>query len=128
MPLLDWFRGTFQLPEAAPPQAEQEQERRRMKRIPRHFDATLDLPGVGIFPAKGVNWHYGGAMMKMAVPVRPGTVLLVHLKSFGMIGWAVVRHCVPTAGGRFGVGVEFNGPLMEADFGKWEFSYRATGR
>jgi len=70
---------------------------------------------------RGVNFHSGGALLLAKQPMAPESVILFHAKSFGLMGFAQVRHCAQQGVNAYAIGVAFPSPLMRDDIGTWEF-------
>ncbi len=71
--------------------------------------------------ARGVNLTAGGALMLVARPLAPESVVFVHVRNFGLMGFARVRHCTARGVNNYAVGVEFPSPLMMDEIGTWQF-------
>jgi len=61
---------------------------------------------------RAVNMHAEGALVMSRQPWAPRSVVLVHLKSFGLMGLAHLRHCTERGLWRYAIGVGFPAPLM----------------
>jgi hypothetical protein len=68
-----------------------------------------------------VDINCGGALMLATRPLAPGSVVFVHVKNFGLMGFAQVRHCTARGVNLYAIGVEFPKPLMRDEIGTWQF-------
>jgi hypothetical protein len=75
----------------------------------------------GWMRVRGVNVHAEGALVVASQPLAPMSVVFVHLKSFGLMGFARVRHCTERGLWRYAIGVEFPAPMMREQPGSWQF-------
>ena len=71
--------------------------------------------------ARGVDINCGGALMLATRPLAPESVVFVHVKNFGLMGFAQVRHCTARGVNLYAIGVEFPKPLMRDEIGTWQF-------
>jgi hypothetical protein len=102
-----WWKSWFGTRPAAPGV-----ERRATRRERISFKAVVEGPHApGLIQVSGVDIHEHGALLVSRQPWAPGSVLYVQLKSFRLVGFAVVRHCSLRKAGNYAVGVEFRGRL-----------------
>jgi hypothetical protein len=94
-------------------------DRRAEPRLKVLFEARISSES-GSRGARGVNLHCGGALLLTKQPLAPESVVFVHLKNFGLMGFAQVRHCTKR-GVYYAIGVEFPKPLMRDEIGTWQF-------
>ena len=95
-------------------------DRRRSYRMKVRFEAKISDKS-GWMRARGVNLHHEGALVMVSRPLAPQSVVFVHLKSHGLIGFARVRHCTERGLWRYAIGLEFPAPLMREAAGSWQF-------
>ncbi len=67
----------------------------------------------------GVNITSGGALLLATKPLPPESVVLLQVKSLGLMGFAQVRHCAERGVNSYAIGVGFPSPLMR--MGTWRF-------
>lgn len=100
-------------------------DRRSFPRPPLGFRATLNLnseEGETIaYPVRGYDLTRFGAMVISKRPIPPGSVVVLDLPSYHLIGVGYVRHCKPRRNG-FSVGMQFRNPLMRSYEGEWTFA------
>ncbi len=65
--------------------------------------------------------HADGALVVARQPLAPESVVVVRLKSFGLVGFARVRHCTKRGPWKYAIGLEFPAPLMLELAGSWQF-------
>ena len=73
--------------------------------------------------ARGPDLQNCGALFLATRPLAPESMVFVHVKSFGLMGFAKVRHCTARGVNRYAIGVEFPKPLMRDEIGTWEFHH-----
>jgi hypothetical protein len=73
--------------------------------------------------ARGPDLQNCGALFLATRPLAPESMVFVHVKSFGLMGSAKVRHCTARGVNRHAIGVEFPTPLMRDEIGTWEFHH-----
>ena len=95
-------------------------DRRLNRRARVHFKATIFIKSAKIH-VRGVDVHSGGALVTAWQLLAPETVLFIHLKSFGLVGFAQVRHCRRQGLLGYAIGLEFPAPLMREEAGSWQF-------
>lgn len=95
-------------------------DRRVGHRLKVHFDARISGES-GWMRVRGVNLHPEGALVIAGEPSTPQSVVFVRLKSFGLIGFAQVRHCTRLGPWSYAIGVQFPAPLMQEQAGPWQF-------
>ena len=95
-------------------------DRRAEPRLKVPFDARISGE-CGSRGARGVDIHCGGALLLATRPLAPESVVFVHVKNFGLMGFALVRHCTRRGVNNYAIGVEFPKPLMRDEIGTWEF-------
>jgi hypothetical protein len=96
-------------------------ERRGYTRLRVRFPAFLELDGLR-FQVQGIDLHRGGAGVTSESPMPAGALVFFCGKPFGLVGWAIVRWCIPHGASRYRIGLEFRSPLMRAPAGRWHFS------
>jgi len=94
-------------------------DRRVNHRMKVRFDARISNES-GSMRARGVNLHADGALLMASQPLAPQSVVFVHLKSFGLMGCARVRHCTGRGLWGYAIGVEFPTPMMREQAGSWQ--------
>jgi hypothetical protein len=94
-------------------------DRRVNRRVKVRFQARICNES-GSMRARGVNLHADGALLIASQPLAPQSVVFVHLKSFGLMGCARVRHCTGRGLWRYAIGVEFPTPMMREQAGSWQ--------
>jgi hypothetical protein len=94
-------------------------DRRVHHRVKVRFQARISNES-GSMRVRGVNMHAEGALFIASQPLAPQSVVFVHLKSFGLMGCARVRHCTGRGLGRYAIGVEFPTPMMREQAGSWQ--------
>ena len=72
-------------------------DRRVNHRLKVRFEAKISRDS-GWMRVRGVNMHTEGALVMARQPLAPQSVVFVRLQSFGLRGFAQVRHCTETAG------------------------------
>ena len=95
-------------------------DRRAEPRLKVGFDVGISGE-FGWRGARGLDLHNCGALILATRPLTPESMVFVHLKSFGLMGFAKVRHCTARGVNRYAIGVEFPKPLMRDEIGTWEF-------
>ena len=85
--------------------------RRVNHRLKVRFEAKISNES-GWMRVRAVNMHAEGALVMSRQPWAPRSVVLVHLKSFGLMGLAHLRHCTERGLWRYAIGVGFPAPLM----------------
>jgi len=75
----------------------------------------------GLRWVRGVNITSGGALLLAAQPLPPQSMVLFHVKSLGLMGFAQVRHCAERGMNSYAIGVSFPSPLMRDEIGTWQF-------
>ena len=95
-------------------------DRRTEPRLRVHFLARISDES-GSRWVRGENLASGGALLLATQPLPPGSVVLFHAKSLGLMGFAQVRHCAERGVNRYAIGVRFPSPLMRDEIGTWEF-------
>ena len=95
--------------------------RRRVPRRALKFEAVVCLKKCR-FKARGVNLSESGAMVITSHPLPVKSVVLVHLKSLELMGFASVRHCSARGFGKHAVGLDFRGRLMREQVG-WQIQH-----
>lgn len=95
-------------------------DRRAEPRLKVVFDVSVSGE-FGSRGARGLDLHNSGALILATRPLAPESMVFVHLKSFGLMGFAKVRHCTKRGVNRYAIGVEFPKPLMRDEIGTWEF-------
>ena len=95
-------------------------DRRAEPRLKVGFDVGISGE-FGWRGARGLDLHNSGALILATRPLAPESMVFVHLKSFGLMGFAKVRHCTARGVNRYAIGVEFPKPLMRDEIGTWEF-------
>ncbi|HEY1339787.1 MAG TPA: hypothetical protein VGF59_19880 [Bryobacteraceae bacterium] len=102
-----------------------EDERRAYPRPPVGFRATLTvqkLDGASTtLRARGYDLNKFGAMVAARYPLVPGTVVVIEIRKYALIGIGHVRHCTQQ-GMKFWIGMEFKNQLMRSPEGTWKFS------
>jgi hypothetical protein len=94
-------------------------ERRAQTRQKSSFSAILSSPNATI-PVDGLNFHERGICVLSHQPLAPTSVIFIHIKGMGLLGFANVRHC--TQHGRsFAIGLEFESEPMREEMGNWHF-------
>jgi hypothetical protein len=96
-------------------------ERRGYTRWKVRFPAFLEMEGRRI-QVQGLDLHRGGAGVTSESPMPAGALAFFCGKPFGLVGWAMVRWCIPHGASRYRIGLEFRSPLMRAPAGRWHFS------
>jgi hypothetical protein len=94
-------------------------DRRFNHRLQMHFEAKI-LRESGWMRVRGVDLHTEGAMFVASRPLAPQSVVFVHLKSLGLMGFAHVRHCTERGLWGYTIGMSFPAPLMKAELGPWQ--------
>jgi hypothetical protein len=97
-------------------------DRRAEPRLKVVFDVSISGE-FGSRGARGLDLHNSGALILAAQPLAPESMVFVHVKSFGLMGFAKVRHCTARGVNRYAIGVEFPKPLMRDEIGTWEFHH-----
>ena len=97
-----------------------ERDRRINRRLKVKFEARISSES-GRMQVDGVNIHPEGALVMARQPLAPQTVVFVQLKSFGLMGFAQVRHCTGQGESGYAIGVEFPSPLMKEEVASWQF-------
>jgi hypothetical protein len=97
-------------------------DRRAEPRLKVVFDVSISGE-FGSRGARGLDLHNSGALILAAQPLAPESMVFVHVKSFGLMGFAKVRHCTARGVNRYAIGVEFPKPLMRDAIGTWEFHH-----
>jgi hypothetical protein len=97
-------------------------ERRCDHRLQVHFDAKLSSES-GSMQVRGVDIHRDGALVLTRLPLAPKSVVFVRLKTFGLMGFAQVRHCTKRGWWNYAIGVEFPASLMRDEVGTWQFHH-----
>ena len=96
-------------------------ERRGKRRERMRFQAEIEGPDTPTLVAvSGIDIHQQGAMVVSKRPWATGATVCLQLKTFGLAGLAVVRHCTPRKGSVYATGLEFLGPLKRHETGIWE--------
>jgi hypothetical protein len=95
-------------------------DRRAETRLKVPFEARIS-GGSGSREARGVDIHCGGASILATRPLAPESVIFVHVKNFGLMGFARVRYCTKRGVNSYAIGVEFPKPLMRDEIGTWQF-------
>lgn len=99
-------------------------ERRSYARPPIGFRAriTVQRPGGAntTLRVRGYDLNKGGAMVAARCPLEPGTVVLMEIPKYSLIGIGHVRHCT-RHGMKFWIGMEFKNQLMRSQEGTWKF-------
>jgi hypothetical protein len=95
-------------------------DRRFSPRLKVQFEAKISDES-GSLEARGVDIHRDGALVLARQPLAPKSVVFVQLKSFGLMGFAQVRHCTERGESNYAIGVEFPAPLMREEVGTWQF-------
>jgi hypothetical protein len=95
-------------------------DRRVNHRLKVHFEAKISRES-GWMRVRGLNVHAEGALFMASEPLAPQSVVFVRLKSFGLMGFAQVRHCTDREPWGYAIGVEFPTPLMREEAGPWQF-------
>jgi hypothetical protein len=95
-------------------------DRRVSHRSKVRFDARISTEW-GWMRVRGANLHPEGALVMASEPLAPQSVVFVRLKSFGLMGFAQVRHCTERGPWGYAIGVEFPTPLMREEPGSWHF-------
>jgi hypothetical protein len=95
-------------------------DRRFSHRLKGHFEARISSES-GCMRVRGVDMHAEGALVVASQPLAPQSVVFVQLKSFGLTGFAQVRHCTERGPWRYAIGVHFPTPLMQEQAGPWQF-------
>jgi hypothetical protein len=85
------------------------------------FQGWLELCGqkCGV---RGIDLHRSGALIASKVPAPPDSEVFLYIKSYGLMGWATVKHCSRYGMFKYRIGLEFRGSLMRAREGKWRFA------
>jgi|SRR5579862_1658762 len=96
-------------------------ERRGYTRLKVRFAAFLEMEGQRL-QVQGIDLHRGGAGITSESPLPEGALAFFCGKPFGLVGWAMIRWCIPHGVARYRVGLEFRSPLMRAPAGRWQFS------
>jgi len=65
--------------------------------------------------------HAEGALVIASQPLAPHSVVFVRLKSFGLMGFAHVRHCTKRRPWSYAIGVMCPTGLMKEQAGPWQF-------
>jgi hypothetical protein len=95
-------------------------DRRAEPRLKVSFEASIS-GDAGSRRARGVDIHCGGALILATRPLASGSLVFFHAKSFGLMGFAQVRHCTANGVNLYAIGVEFPKPLMQDEIGTWQF-------
>jgi hypothetical protein len=114
---IEWVkRGSAPITAAGEPA--RNEQRRRYERDKRPFEAVLSIAS-GSLPVQGIDLHKYGAGVISPMPLPPGSVIFIHLKTRGVVGFAHVRHCTQRGRQSFAVGLEFPTELMPKEDGAW---------
>src|SRR5271157_1195698 len=104
-------------------------ENRRLRYRDRRMEPRLKVPfearisgDCGSRGARGVDIHSNGALILTTRPLAPGSMIFVHVRNFGLMGFAQVRHCTARRVNSYAIGVEFPKPLMQDEIGTWQFN------
>lgn len=104
---------------------ETQDERRAYPRPPLGFRATLTLQKPDgestTIRVRGYDLNKCGAMVAGREPLAPGTVVVIELPKYALVGIGHVRHCTQH-GIKFWIGMEFKNQLMRSHEGTWRFS------
>jgi len=122
---ISWLAGL--LPRSADPQVTPIKSRRAVRRTKLDFNAVLCVANEQ-FPAKGVDFHVAGARVLADRPMDVDTLVFVHIESFGLVGFANVRHCSPNGQSKYAIGLQFRGELMQQEPGSWRFEHAVRPR
>jgi hypothetical protein len=95
-------------------------DRRLNHRLKFHFEVKISTES-GWRRVQGVNMHAEGAMVIARQPLAPQSVVFVRLTSFGLTGFAQVRHCTRQGPWGYAIGMSFPSPLMREEAGAWQF-------
>ena len=95
-------------------------DRRAETRLKVPFDVRI-AGECGSRAARGVDIHCSGALILSTRPLVPESLVFFHAKSFGLMGFAQVRHCTARGVNLYAIGVEFPKPLMQDEIGTWQF-------
>ena len=96
-----------------------QRDRRVNHRLKVRFEARISNES-GWIRVRGVNMHADGALVLASQPLAPQSMVFVHLKSFGLMGCARVRHCTARGLWSYAIGVEFPTPMMREQAGSWQ--------
>lgn len=103
-------------------------ENKRFRYVDRRAEPRLKVPfsaqisgESGSRAVRGVDLNTTGALFLATRPLAADSVVFVHVKNFGLMGFAKVRHCTARGVNRYAIGVEFPKPLMKDEIGTWEF-------
>lgn len=88
----------------------EETDVRRHVRIPAEFEASLNGP-FGTLYVTGVDATRDGAGVQSASPLVVGTLVFLKIPTFGLMGFAHVKHCSPHGNGHL-LGLEFRERLV----------------
>ncbi len=95
-------------------------DRRAEPRLRVHFLAQISGES-GLRCIRGVNINGGGALLLTTHPLPTQSVVLFHVKSLGLMGFAQVRHCAARGVNSYAIGIGFPSPLMRDEIGTWQF-------
>jgi len=95
--------------------------RRREPRRALKFNAVVCVKKCRL-KARGVNFSETGAMVITNRPLPVKSVVLVHVKSLGLMGFGRVRHCSARGCWKHAVGLDFGGRLMREQVG-WQIQH-----
>jgi PilZ domain len=95
-------------------------DRRVHHRMKVRFRARISNES-GWMRVRGVDMHAEGALFMASQPLAPQSVVFVHLKSYGLMGFGRVRHCTERGLWSYAIGVEFPAPMMRELPGSWQF-------
>ena len=70
---------------------------------------------------RGVDIHPCGALVLTRKALAPKSVVFVQLTTFGLIGFAEVRHCTSQGLLSYAIQLNFPNPLMMEEVGTWQF-------
>jgi hypothetical protein len=100
-------------------------ERRAYPRPPLGFRATLTLQKLDgastTLRVRGYDLNKFGAMVVSKYPLKAGTIVVIEIPKYSLIGIGHVRHC-NVQGMKFWIGMEFKNQLMRSQEGAWRFS------
>jgi hypothetical protein len=66
--------------------------RRTFERTREKYEGTLYGPS-GLRQCRGIDLHALGAGMRTWFRVEPGAIVFLQLKTYKLMGFAIVRHC-----------------------------------
>jgi hypothetical protein len=95
-------------------------DRRAKPRLKVHFQAQISGES-GLRGVRGVNINSDGALILTTQPLAPESVVVFHVKSFGLMGFAKVRYCTERGLFSYAIELSFPSPLMRHEIGTWQF-------